>query len=161
MIRAPSQVSFEGWLFATWLLGFSLVRSGLSFSSGRQMGGEGWRWGDCMFSGWRGPPGSSQTGHAGILHSVVAVSELTDSERWKADASHSLRGECSSPDLLLIWAPTGREALSARSTQKWAERFPWWLGIRKAGGLFHPPPSRVLMHLLTSSMSTRAEFGML
>ena len=38
------------------------------------------------------------------------------------DASHSLRGECSSPDFFLIWAPTGREALSAGSTQKWAER---------------------------------------
>lgn len=77
-----------------------------------------------MVSGRWGMPGSSQTGHAGILPSVLAVSVLTDSERKKVDVSHSLRGERSSPDFLLIWAPMRREALLPGSAQKQAECSP-------------------------------------
>lgn len=141
MIRAPSRVSFEGQSFSMWLLGIPWARSGLGFSSGRRMGGEGWRWGDRVFSARRGTPAH----HRRVIGNLAwcGKCQYLLIQKGKGGCLHSLRGECSSPGFLLTWAPVGREALSPGSTQKGAEHFPWWLGIRKAGGLFRLPSSRV------------------
>lgn len=88
-----------------------------------------------MVSGRRGMPGSSQTGHTGILPSVLAVSVLTDSERKKSGCLPLTEGRVQLSRLPAHLGTHGERSPPTRFYPEAGRALPRWLGIRKAGGL--------------------------
>lgn len=155
MIRAPYQVSFEGRLLPRDFWG-SWVCLGLSISSRRRMGGEGWRWGDRMVSGRWGMPGSSQTGHASCPVCVSCVSTLLiqKGKKWMSPTHWGASAALSRLPAHLgtqAWREASYQALP-RSRQS----APPMARMRsEQEAVPHPPPSRVFAssHLIDEHKS--------